>query len=154
MKYFLIALLFLFFIRCEKKKKPIIIPQERFIDLLIDYHLANAMAYTNVFRNKSKEFKDFNLKDSVIKNYGYTKAIFDSTVSYYTSVPEKYEVIYDSVVTRISRKQAHLQKIMSDKSEKERKAERDLINKSMNPKNKNIPVYKKGSENPQVNIPR
>jgi hypothetical protein len=112
----------------KQKVKPVIIPEERFINLLMDYHLANAIAYSNVFVRTTKKYSKYNIKDSVIRNHGYTKAIFDSTVAFYAASPDKYEILYDSVITRISRIQAQVEKDVVEKSEKARKLKNPKIN--------------------------
>jgi hypothetical protein len=121
MKYFLYVLVFLIISCKAKKKEYTVIPPDRFVNLLMDYHLANAIVYTKVFTARTKDIKTINIKDSVIRSHGYTKAIFDSTVSYYTNEPEKYDDIYDSVITRLSRNQAILQAELAILAEKERK---------------------------------
>jgi hypothetical protein len=123
MRYLLFFLLLVIVFSCnhKQKAKPVIIPEERFINLLMDYHLANAITYSNVFVRTTKKYSKYNIKDSVIRNHGYTKAIFDSTVAYYSASPDKYEIIYDSVITRINRIQARVEKDVVEKSEKARK---------------------------------
>ena len=119
---YIVLVIFVLLICCKPKKNEVaIIPPERFINLLMDYHLSTAIAYSTVFNNQTKNFKEFNIKDSVLKSHGYTKAVFDSTIAYYIKNSEKYEIIYDSVLTRLSRKQANIQKVISAKLEKEKK---------------------------------
>ena len=129
MRYLLLSLLIITVSCHTKSKKSPIIPQERFISLLMDYHLANAISYTHVFDEKTAKYKEYNIKDSVLKNHGYTRADFDSTVAYYATVPDKFEIIYDSVITRLSRMQANVQKGISEKTERERKKS-ELLHKS------------------------
>jgi hypothetical protein len=107
------------FTACHSKKKEIsyqIIPEDKFVKLLIEYHLAGGIANSNLFRSEFKGTNKVTLSDSVLKNLGCSKAIFDSSVSYYASEPEKYDAVYDKVITELSRMQAEVeQKIAKEK---------------------------------------
>jgi hypothetical protein len=120
MKYILFPLVFLFFM-CKhgkiEKSFPII-PEDKFIVLLADYHLAQGIASTNTFIQKTKNIKRITVTDSIIIKYGYSKAIFDSTISWYSADPDRFEVIYDKVITRLSRIQAEVQEKMARTNEK------------------------------------
>jgi hypothetical protein len=111
--------LLILFTACHSKNKEIsyqIIPEDKFVKLLIDYHLASGIANSSLFRSEFKGCNKVTLSDSVLKNFGYTKAVFDSSVSYYASEPERYDAIYDRVVTELSRMQAEVeQKIAKEK---------------------------------------
>jgi hypothetical protein len=111
MKHVLYPLLLLFF-ACKqgKMEKPFsIIPEDKLVILLADYHLAQGIASTNTFIQKTKSIKQLSVTDSIIIKYGYNKAIFDSTISWYSDDPDRFEIIYDKVITRLSRMQAEVQ---------------------------------------------
>ncbi len=77
-----------------------------------------------------KSFNKFTVSDSILKYHGYTRAIFDSSVSFYASEPEKFDIMYDKVITELSRLQAKIQqKIVKEK---------EIKNKMENKKEKNI----------------
>jgi hypothetical protein len=119
MKHLLFSLLFFLF-ACKQgkmEKSFSIIPEEKFIILLADYHLAQGISSTSTFIQKTKNIKQLSVSDSIISEYGYNKAIFDSTISWYAADPDKFEVIYDKVITRLSRMQAEVQEKMAKKNE-------------------------------------
>jgi len=132
MRNFILCLLILFS-ACHSKKKEVsyqIIPEDKFVKLLIDYHLAAGVANSDFVRTKMKSFNKFTVSDSILKYHGYTRAIFDSSVSFYASEPEKFDIMYDKVITELSRLQAKIQqKIVKEK---------EIKNKMENKKEKNI----------------
>jgi hypothetical protein len=103
----------LLFISCkpmmEKPKYPII-PKNDFIKVLIKIHLAEAISNSTSYRDSFSYFKAVNLPDSAIKQLGYTKAVFDSSVLYYSAYPKVYDEIYDKVIAELNRIDAELQK--------------------------------------------
>jgi hypothetical protein len=119
MKYVPIIILMLI-CACKHGKvgKPIsLIPEDKFIILLADFHLAQGISSTSTFIHKTKDIKQLSVTDSVIVKYGYNKSIFDSTLSWYAADPDKFEVIYDKVITRLSRMQAEVQEKMAKRNE-------------------------------------
>jgi hypothetical protein len=115
MKKILILIILTFLVSCHTKKqksivKKRIIPEKQFVKVLVKYHLAEAISNSSEFRNKYKKIKKINLTDSIIKQFGYTRQDFDSTVSYYSGLPTEYDQIYDKVITELSRFEAASQK--------------------------------------------
>jgi hypothetical protein len=109
---------------CHLKKKgnnyPVI-PEERFINLLVDYHLAEGVSNSEYYRLKTKNRKYMNVNDSVLKSYGYSRALFDSSISFYSGDPDKYDQIYDKVIARLNRMEAEIEQKMAKKASLERK---------------------------------
>jgi hypothetical protein len=134
---FLICLILL--VSCNFKNKEAkypVIPEDKFEKLLVDYHLAEGVSYSEYYRLKTKNRKHMNVTDSVLKSYGYSRAVFDSTVSYYSDNPEKFDAVYDKVIAKLSRMQAEVQQKMAKKQaiiekrlEKERAAEKEKMAK-------------------------
>jgi len=123
---FLVFLVFL--ISCHSKKTEgnyTIIPEDKFVKLLIDYHLAQGVSYSEFYRQKTMNRAKMNVNDTILKNYGYTRAIFDSSVSYYSNNPEKFDDMYDEVIAILSKMQAQVQQRMVKKqAEEQRKFEK------------------------------
>jgi hypothetical protein len=121
----------LFFISCllvlvachhAKKEKPYrIIPEDKFVKLLIDYHIAEGEISTQYFRERTKKFKTISLCDSVVHLSGYTKAELDSTISFYSANPDKYDLMYEKIITELSRMQAEAQDLQVKKQQKLKK---------------------------------
>ena len=101
----------LFILSChfKKEKNYPIIPKDDFIKVLVDYHLASGVSYSELYREKMKGLKQMNVNDTVLKSYGYSRAVFDSTISYYCAYPEKFDDIYDQVIDKLSIMQAKVQ---------------------------------------------
>ncbi len=105
----LIILIIFFHYSCGQKKEvppPYVIPKERLIFLLVDYHLAQGITNSYSFRERTKNIERINLCDSVIIAHGYTRAQFDSTLQYYSARVEEFDRIYERVVTELNRLQA------------------------------------------------
>jgi len=121
MKKLLFFCFLILLVSCHSKKneaKLKIIPEDKFIKVLIDYHLAEGVSSTQLFHKRYNNCKAFNITDSVLHRYGYTKANFDSTVSFYSDDPEKFDAIYDKVIASLSRIQAEVQKKMAKEKDK------------------------------------
>ena len=110
MRFILLACL-LCMLSCKTKVKTEVqvIPEKRLVSLLVDYHLANAISFTDLYRKKTKTIRDISIKDSVIMHYGYTRAIFDSTISIYSGNPAKFEKMYDKVIDELNLRLAKTQ---------------------------------------------
>ncbi len=113
-----------FLTSCHSKKAGVhypVIPEDKFVKLLVDYHLAEGVSYSEYYRQKTKNRKQMNVNDTILKNYGYTRAIFDNSVLYYSDDPEKFDAIYDKVIAILSRMQAQVQQRMVKKQAIEQK---------------------------------
>jgi hypothetical protein len=109
-----------------------IIPEDKFVSLLVDYHLSVAVSYSDFYRQKTRNFKQMNINDTVLKNYGYTKAIFDSSVSFYSGNPERYDAIYDKVIATLSRMQAEIQQKMAKREAEVQKKLKKIRDEEIN----------------------
>jgi hypothetical protein len=80
------------------------IPREIFVEILTDIHLADGyyMMRANI---PSSHIQNNSLYTNIIKEHGYTRANFDSTLKYYTLNPKKFENIYDDVITQLNKLQ-------------------------------------------------
>ncbi len=65
-------------------------------EVLADYHLARAMANT---LNSDQRYKAPLIMDGVFQKHGITKAIFDSSMIWYTRNPQDLAIIYNRVNT-------------------------------------------------------
>ncbi len=89
------------FIHCESSSKGII-ERGKFIDILIDLHISDAVL-------SSKGYFDGSLKDStdsyynyILKKYNISRADFDKSLAYYNKDTEEYLKMYNEVVEEIS----------------------------------------------------
>lgn len=96
--FFIIALLF---INCNRYKKTI--PKDDFIKILADIHLADATLEGTELR-KFRKYDTVVYHDYIFKKYGYTKAEFDSTISYYSHHLSETQDLYDKVIEILKQK--------------------------------------------------
>lgn len=108
----LIVLSFLIF-SCGKKEDESEVPEnlpvyvlakEKYVKLLVDMALAEAVTNTNVKAYASNQF------DSVyafqpLKENGIDKATYDSTLSFYSRHPKMFKALYEEVLSELSKLQ-------------------------------------------------
>jgi hypothetical protein len=82
-----------------------ILHKEEMIAVLADVHIAQAAA-AMYQTSDSTRYSLPDLMKSVLKIHHITQAQYDSSVVFYSKHPEVMEVIYDSVITVLSRKQS------------------------------------------------
>jgi hypothetical protein len=97
---FLYSLLLITFIS-SCRQNEYLIPSDKFVDVLVDLHLADAIALQNTPASTGFILDSANLYGSVFKEHGISEAMFDSTVSYYGSHPEEFLQIYDKVIAKL-----------------------------------------------------
>lgn len=101
-KYFLIIITALSLFSCENREHETYIPKDKFIAILADIHLADA--YYSAHYNESKSHNDsINFYNSILKNHGYTKAQFDTTLKYYSIHSEEFNQLYEEVITALGK---------------------------------------------------
>ena len=113
MKYLIFILLLLVIINaCSyKSSSPLdIIPENQFVSLLIDIHLADASL--NILQMKDSKLKitadDYYF--SVLKKHNTNKRKFDKSLEYYSKDLVKYNKIYDEVLKNLSILEGNLSK--------------------------------------------
>lgn len=72
-------------------------------DILVDYHLARAMADNSSVRDEygSRDYTQQLLIEAVLKKYNVTKAQFDSSLVYYYTRADRFKPMYDRVAQRL-----------------------------------------------------
>jgi hypothetical protein len=83
------------------KKNKYIIPRKPFKNILIELHLADGVYMMN-YGKYQIHTDSLNFYNTIFKNYGYTRAQFDSTLKYYTVHPKEFDLIYDGVITELN----------------------------------------------------
>jgi phosphorylcholine metabolism protein LicD len=111
MKFYLLVPIF-FFISCKDQSIKIpkeIFPKETMISILVDIHIADAVA-------KEKKLKDIKLSNQLKKTYfnnvlekhNITKEDFEKSTSFYENNIELMQEIYEKVMIVLSEKEALL----------------------------------------------
>lgn len=87
----------------EKVRRRDILEDEKFIEVLIDMHMADGiMSSTNVRQDK-KNIDSVSIYNYVLKKNNISRFQFVKTVEYYTLHPEQYVIFYDSVESHFKR---------------------------------------------------
>ncbi|MBN1157914.1 MAG: DUF4296 domain-containing protein [Bacteroidales bacterium] len=89
-------------LNCGNQKRKYLIPQDRFVDVLVDIHLADAIALNNNPQYTGFALDSAELYESVFSNHSVTRAQFDSTISYYSSRHEEFQLIYNQVSAKLN----------------------------------------------------
>ena len=71
-------------------------------DLLVDYHIAQAMATQNSKKEEERTFNETLYFAAVLEKYGYTKAEFDTSLVYYYTRADRFAGMYKNVVRRLN----------------------------------------------------
>lgn len=99
-------ILTLFIVGCTKPTEEIAMPKdviekEKFIEVLKDQALAEAILNTNVKNVDGSKF-DSVYNFNVYKENNITKGQYDSTVKYYSAKPEEFKMIMESVLEKLN----------------------------------------------------
>lgn len=71
-------------------------------DLLIDYHIAQAMASLNSKKDDDRYFNETLYFAAVLEKHGYTKAEFDTSLTYYYTRADRFSEMYKRVVKKLN----------------------------------------------------
>lgn len=96
-------------ISCRTGRKKFILPEKKMVQVLVDVHLADGIALAVPYSEKSPSLDSASLYNAVFKKHHITRAIFDSTMTYYAQKPEKLQAVYGKVNTILSRMDSDLE---------------------------------------------
>lgn len=87
-----------------------IIPQDSMIGILVDIHVADAVADHKFGTDKPNlEFTNA-MYEQIYKNHHITAAQYKASYKYYEAHPADMDKMYEQVITEISKKEAELKK--------------------------------------------
>ena len=102
---FKVSLFSLFIIACsEKNINKYIIPQEKLIPILCDFHIFDAASKQGIIPNNRNNLVRHKHYKSILKKYKIEKTKFDSTLKYYSFRPKEYKIIYEKVESELIKK--------------------------------------------------
>jgi len=102
LKYASLVLLIALATSCNRERRKYLIPADQMVDVIADMHLADAIALNNEPRYSGFELDSATLYQSVFDKYGVTRAMFDSTLSYYSARPQQFQTIYTQVTAKLN----------------------------------------------------
>ena len=97
----------------QKKVPPGILDKTDFSNLLVKFALSESAAVTNI-KNVPLEKTDSIYAFNPIRESGIRRSQFDSTMSYYSTHPELYKSVYDTVLVILSEIKAKKNVIVPD----------------------------------------
>jgi hypothetical protein len=102
----LIASLGVFMTRCgsgesEGQAPDYVIEEEKFIEMMTDFALVESTLNTNV-NNQSGAAFDSAYNFNILNEHKVSKGKYDSTVKYYSSEPEEFKRIMETVLERLN----------------------------------------------------
>lgn len=100
---------------CKVKKPSDVLPEPEMENLLYDYHLAKSMG-DNLPYNEN--YKKALYVDAVFKKHGTTKAVFDSSMVWYTRNTEVLSKIYEKVKKRLKDEQSEVNHLVALRDKK------------------------------------
>ncbi len=118
------AIIFLFFIflatQCSERPSYKI-EDKKMINMLVDIHIADVMYKIKTLPPRYEQ-SDTALYTDIFDKYNVSKKQFDTTMNYYiTHNPKKLNVIYDSVINRLSWIEGEIEKEKEKEKEDEKK---------------------------------
>ena len=106
MKYILLLTLGIIGVACAPKENLPTRPtnaleEEKFIQILTDIHLVDAASKLNLIEgNHINETRNAQFL-GVLKLHQTSLADFDSTLLYYSKMPQAYDLLYEQVITKL-----------------------------------------------------
>lgn len=101
-QYILFFIIVITLVSCKDQESDLYIPRDKFIAILTDVHLADGY-YSSNYEGRKTHGDSINLYNAVLKNYGYTKAQFDTTLRFYAVNTSEFDKLYEEVITRLSK---------------------------------------------------
>jgi hypothetical protein len=103
-RYFLLLLMAILAMSCGHRRYGEVIPSKKFVNVLVDIHLADGIAVENMSPvNRKARLDSASLYGSVFNKYGVTREIFDSTISFYSEHPDDFQKVYNKVTAKLKR---------------------------------------------------
>jgi len=96
-----ISIVVFLFGSCKPEQKRV--PQETFIDMLIDMHMIDAVTADYGLRNEIALFDSLTMEASILEKHGTTLESFEATLAWYSTQPKLLAEVYDEVFGRIDR---------------------------------------------------
>ena len=95
----IIAILLIWAAACDSSKTPRhLISQEDLVPILVDFHMVYSIQSTQMFRTFSREYDTIDTYSFIFDKHGVDKALFDSTIAWFSAHPTRFTEVYDEVV--------------------------------------------------------
>lgn len=111
-----VSLALLLLLSCGSSNRKYLIPKKKFINFLVDMHISEAIA-GGMVRNESQinfTIDSASLYGSVFNKHHVTKAMFDSTMLYYSRRPEEFRDLYNSVTAILKTREEEISELLRE----------------------------------------
>jgi hypothetical protein len=98
----LILICGLCFASCGRKPPGNLIPEEKLVPMLVDFHLASSIQQSPDFADIISKADSIDPHSNIFQKHGFSKVEFDTTLSWYTRNPEYLVEIYNDVIMKLS----------------------------------------------------
>lgn len=82
------------------------ISRKDFIQILADIHVTQSLISSNTFRETYNDYDSIDIVEQVVNAHNYSKASFDSTITFYTHHADKYLLVYEGVIKELNKRQS------------------------------------------------
>jgi len=106
-----------------------VIPPKKFVNVLVDIHLADGIAVENMSRPNVPKLDSASLYGSVFDKYDVNRTMFDSTMSFYSEHPDDFQKVYNKVTAKLKRMEDDLNAKQNEESRKSREIIDTILNK-------------------------
>lgn len=100
------------------------IPEKDMVSILAKIQILDASIQHHKYRNKFFEKDTIDYYSKTIESFGYTKAQFDSSLSFYTRNPKILDAIYDKVIIELSKVETKISALSKERLDS---LERDTV---------------------------
>lgn len=104
--------IFLFLMACsgEEKVPDYVWEEQKFVDVLTEFQLAESIVRLGYHRFPDSSYVNDSVYAAVFEKMGVSDVEFDSNYNYFLKNPERMELIYEQVITKLSERSAELEK--------------------------------------------
>lgn len=112
-----VSLALLLLLSCGSLERKYLIPKKKFVDFLVDMHTSEAIALGMVKNEPQLDFRmdSASVYGSVFNKHHVTKAMFDSTMLYYSRRPEEFRKLYNLVTVKLNTREEEIAKLIRER---------------------------------------
>lgn len=96
----LIIILGLFLLTISCKERPNVLSEDKLIDILVDYHMAEGVVFSPD-RHGLNHIQKLEVYNYVFEKYDISKEYFDSSLNYYITKPKEFQDLYGKVIAKL-----------------------------------------------------
>jgi hypothetical protein len=110
-KFLKIFLILAIGIACSDGPPKYAIPEDDLVPMLVDFHLTYALQQSPDIRELIRKADSVDPFSNIFEKHGYSKAKFDTTISWYVNNSQYYVDMYNEVVMRLTQITDSIEKV-------------------------------------------